>query len=276
MELEFNWKVFQSCFYPQANKKQSPTLLNESSPVFCIVNGRRVIGFLADGENIKEIIGLDIKEVVSSLKRKEIYFLKKELMEEFFDKQRLNISFGSTAHEAFSLLKEEIIKSKKIFKLDNELGTLVDAEEALFKDLRREHFLLLFFKSIWAKLLPRRFGFLLQLRGGQQKELFIVINHGKVEQCLIPQFSNLRTESAGELEIKVRSLTEKNVLPVIGVSLGQEEWRNWSGSSNPWRDIFAAIRKKQIKFYKFPWKTLILLKFYIWSGSFNNNGTRSA
>ena len=57
----------------------------------------------------------------------------------------------------------------------------------------------------------------------------------------------------------VKNLSEKYVIPVVGIFVSSGEWLKWSNSSEPWSDIFKAVYAKRAMIVPFRWWLKLLL-----------------
>lgn len=246
MELRYDWKNFEETFKPlrrSALSKAQAAL----SPAFFIVQDKIVISAFAEAEDVSEWLGSSVDAVKAHFSHRDLVFVDRAHVDQWFKAARKMPHF----YEQIHLMKT--LASTTAHVISN------NGKQEVIKSLTQHHFLLDALKGAWSRFLPRSYGVLIRVDSDQKRDFLVVIRGGVVETFHRPDYSMMSSSREEDMLEAVKYLSEKNGVPVQGLSVTSEDWEKWSQTSAPWRSIVVALKSKKAKLAPFRWRVFSLL-----------------
>ena len=234
MDLDYDWKNFQSIFYPKKRMIHSEV----QGFVSVIVENGLILTAYSDEEDLSNWSGRPISEIQKELFHRHLMFFERDKVDE------LLTSSVSASHfyDQISFLRSEA----KPF-LDMKGGSQV--EETHFNT----HFLLMVIASRWAKVFPSNYGIFLRLDGVAGPSLLMIVQRGRLASFHVPDLSPMIPERRKHSSDVVKFLSERHLVPIQGLFLTSAEWFEWSEMANPWPKIALALKGNRNKLVPFKW-----------------------
>jgi hypothetical protein len=277
MELNYDWKSFQSIFYSKKKTSRLPEV--SSAPIYLVLEGTVIISALSEGEDLSDWIGATADEIKAEFSHREFVSFTREKVDQWMatasDLPHYYDQIQYYRNEAKDLLIPRI---------------LIKNNDSLVQ----QHFLLQAIQGWWQKVLPSTYGLYLRLEdegglgtggsgstasagggagaaGGSSStgsssapvpnagamsgcsSLFMVIQRGRIDSFHSPDLSSIMSEKRRQPAEIVRHLSERYLIPVQGMFLTTAEWAEWSASPNPWPLIAKAVKANRGKLYPSKW-----------------------
>lgn len=267
MELTYDWKSFQSVFYPQRRALQNPS--NETKTVFAVVEKDAIVATYCDGENYSDFVGASVHALRTSLGGRELVLIEASKVDQWMT-GALSLTH---MHEQIEFFRRSIspdLKSKVRSNLEKQTC------------LSERHFLLDTLLGKWGKLLPSAFGVFIRLERAptnyimppelmeatgsrcreyleQEQDILVLVRAGRMEAFYEPDLSPIGAERRGVSGEVVRYLSEKHSVPVQGISVPYVEWVAWNHSKKPWRAFAVSLKSRNARLYPLRWQIPALL-----------------
>jgi hypothetical protein len=271
MELTYDWRSFQSVFYPQKRSLSLPLENQDSAAIFAIVETEKDTVVVAYGENedLSDFIGTSLSSLKSSHPHREVVCLERETVDQW-----IQMAVGKVhLHEQISFFRKSA---------SPQLQTKVRNSLKRKTCLAEKHFLLDSLMGNWGKILPSAFGVFIRLEKApssyqpsaemierfgsrckeyleQEQDILILFRGGKLEAFYEPDLSSMGSDRKSLPNEVVRYLSEKHAVPVQGVTALSIEWMSWGQSTHPWRAFARSFKAKKTKLTPFNWKIASLL-----------------
>jgi hypothetical protein len=249
MELNYDWKSFQSMFYP----KKRLTYSLESSPasIYLISEGNVIISTFSEGEDLSDWIGATRDEVKAEFAHRELIFFNREEVDQWTNASVDLVHF----YDQIQFLKTEV-KPQLVTK--NKLKVL--------EAFAPRHFFLQAIQSWWHKVLPSTYGVYISLDGVHGSSLLLTVQRGRIDSFYVPDLSSMMQERRRHPSDIVRFISERYLIPVQGIFLTSNEWMEWSESPNPWLKIIKAVKANRYKVVPFRWGLVSLIAIRAYFG----------
>jgi len=219
MELVYDWRGFRRLF-PQSEAKTT----SENTPISLVVNQGTIIAAKSGSHDLKKLVGRSVDVVAAEYGSRKI---------SIYDASQVE----SWVNEASDL--PHFYEQTHFLKVESE-------------QFEQKHFLLDSVEGWWAKVLPSSYGIFLRIEGkDSEQDLFLVVRKARVESFHKPDFSWMGPDKNRDAAHVVKFLAEKHLLPVQGVFLREDEWFKWNQSSQPWKDVAASVKSKNVKLVPF-------------------------
>ncbi len=246
MELKHDWQAFQLLFYPARRNLASEILAkNTMGPIHVVSQGETVVSAYADGEEFSEWIGASCSDLATAFPHREVYAHDRKAVEGW-----LQESMGlSHFYEQNELLLSKA-STPQVFKASR--GNKPPKVEAShLVQTGKTHFFLEVMKGGWTRIFPGSYGVFVRLEGEIFEDFIVTVRRGKIESFQKPDLSSMGPERSRQPTEVVRYLSEKFLVPVQGVFVPAQEWREWSTSARPWKKVSASVRQGQAKLVPF-------------------------
>jgi hypothetical protein len=272
MELTYDWRSFQSVFYPQKRTMNIHLETQDSGVIFAVVENGTVISAYDENEDLSDFIGVGVETLKVSHPHRKVVQLDRE-----------NVDNWIQAAVAKPHLYEQIDYFRKSAapQLENKVRNSLERKACTAE----KHFLLDSLMGAWGKVLPSAFGVFIRLEKAprdylpqsclpglsekfgprfkeyldQEQDILILFRGGKLEAFYEPDLSSMGPDrSAMPLEV-VRYLSEKHSVPVQGILTSYVDWVSWGQSEQPFRMFNKSLHSKQTKLAPFNWKLVSLL-----------------
>jgi hypothetical protein len=274
MELSYDWRSFQSVFFPAKRAALHHAASEIRTPIYLITEHETIACAFSEYEDLSRWIGQSYKDLALELPHRELILFNRDKVDQalqsslalphYYDQIEFLRSEGGALRMAEAAKKAGVpagklkLKTPKPFHLKP--GT---------REVAPRHFLLEALQGWWAKLLPSSYGVHLRLMSDPGKgidklpkvssDLFLIFRRGRIDSFYIPDFGPLSKERSADPSNVAKYLSEKHLLPVQGIVVAATEWAEWTASPNPWRQIAAAVRKDRVQLYPFRWGVTFLL-----------------
>ncbi len=287
MELTYDWHGFQSMFYPKRRVPASAADEPAGAAYLVIDTPERleavpdrgeavILSTYCDGEDYSDWVGHTVSEMAVEVTHRELVLFERKDVDSWMDESlELPHFYDQIEHLRLRAASRTLTRDRGGRGASGAPASLTYKDGAKL-DVQR-HFLLEALQSgAWSRLLPSSYGLFISLQKGSARpaapargqtaliapdsqNLFVVIRRGRVDLFCEPELSSLGKERCRQpLEI-ARYLSEKYLVPVQGVMAQADEWKLWSESENPWRQIAFAIRSHHVRLYPFRWNVVTLI-----------------
>lgn len=263
MELNHDWRGFQSVFHPRRKTTVRGTadFADSSSTVFLVVDGTTVVSASgAEGEDTRSWTGLNVQDVATQIPHRElVLFTRKEVDQWMSGCLQLPHFYDQMEFLRNQSVPEAISSQGKVKKV---------------RPVARRHFLLEAIRGWWSKILPTAYGIFIRLEnqnathnpgGAVSKDIFLLVRRGRLELFHIPDLTFLGTERVKKPQSVVQYLSEKHRVPVQGLFIPTEDWTEWSESqyipgheNDAWRKLAFAVKENRVKMVPFRWQIAAL------------------
>lgn len=252
MELSYDWRGFQSLFYP--DRKESALAPTEpQSPVYFVEEMDTIISAFSDKEDLGEWVGSSVDEVKKHFQHRELAIFQREKVDQWLSESR------SCSHylEQMDFLKSkalpEVVQSRRF------LGAVSASKGDVFRSLVQRHFLLEAICGWWGSVLPSSYGLFLRVEGSEPRDFVLIIRRGVIENYYCPDLSGIVKGRAEDLEEAAKILSERHTLPIQAIATSVHEWRQWATLPDPWKEIALSIRTNRTKLAPFRWGLVTLI-----------------
>lgn len=225
-QSQYDWRSFSEFFYPA--KSRAGDFSQKSIPEVIVYDQDRIVSVYSSESDNREWVGRSIAEYRDLFSSRRSVILEREFADQWISEVKKGGFF-------FDQLAE--LKRSYLTKYPE-------------PDLVRDHFLFGLFFSRWSRIFPKQFGIFLRIEGVAQnnstvsgtREIFFVLNNGKLESVQEPQFQALSEGAKSTTKDLVTHLQDRYSIPVQGVILQAQDWLEWSEKAEPWREIWNAYR----------------------------------
>ncbi|HUP57100.1 MAG TPA: hypothetical protein VM598_06585 [Bdellovibrionota bacterium] len=242
MELNYDWRGFQTVFSPRLRALPAPSS-SPTGPIYVIHDGDAVLCASARGESVGDWTGMPLSDFRTEFSHREIISFEREKVDGWMGESLPLPHFYDQA--GFLLTKAQEGQGKV------SLGSLSPTK----------HFLLEAVHGWWGKVLPSAYGIFLRLEGegSRRQDFMIIVRRGRIDGFCEPDLSSIGVERSRQHADVVKYLSEKYLVPVQGVFLPESEWAGWASSAHPWRNAARAIRANRAKLVPFRWGVVLLM-----------------
>ncbi len=246
MELNYDWKNFQSIFYPKKKLNSS----DPQTPVCVVVEGKVVISAFSEGQDLSDWIGATWDEVDSEFSHRELYVFDRAQVDQWMNQAVDRVHFYDQIQ--FLQSQSQPLRVNRSRSKSTELSP-------------KKHFLLRSLESWWRIVLPSTFGVYVSLDQNPASSIFLLVQKGRVSSFHVPDLSSMIPDRRLVPKDVVKYISENHLVPVQGVFLTSKEWAEWSEHGNPWPQVATALRADHTKLAPFNWglTLLIFLKGYL-------------
>lgn len=262
MELKYDWRSFQSVFYPQNRALQASKIL-EHPAVFAVVEAETLVSVYGNGESFSDFVGSPISTLKSALGGRELIVLEREKVDEW-----ANSAIAlSHLHEQVEFFRQSVAP---------QLGEKASSTLQKSACLSERHFLIDSLLGGWSKVLPSAFGVFIRLERAasgtliplhlqnalgprsreyleQEQDILVLIRNGKLEAFYEPDLSPMGAERRHLGEEVVKYLSEKHSVRIQGISVSYVEWMGWTHAGKPWSQMANSLRSRKAKLFPMRW-----------------------
>lgn len=253
MELNYDWRSFQSIFDP--GRRASVSRGDEpASPVQLVVEDGNIVSVYAEGEDYSEWIGSTVEAMAAEVTHRELVLFPRASVDEWLQEASKLPHF----YEQIELLRQRALP-QVVSRVRKDGKGLVLRERPELAVNR--HFFLEAIQSWWAKVLPSSYGVYLRLQGerpGEGRDILLVVRRGRIDSFCEPDFNGLGRERNSQPAEVVKYLSERHLVTVQGVFVPYRIWKRWSDAENPWKDVALAIRHEEAQLVPFRWAPVAL------------------
>jgi hypothetical protein len=269
MELSYDWRSFQSVFYPQKRALSLPLESQKTRVIFAVVEKARVIAAYGENEDLCDWIGTPLTSLKAAHGDCEVVSLEREDVDQW-----ISSAVGQPhLYQQINFIRKSALPQLE-FKVRNSLRRQTCLAE--------KHFLLDMHLGSWGKIFPRAYGVFIRLEKAredyqptpelierfgagckdyleQEQDILILFRGGKLEAFYEPDLGSIgpdRCLVAGEV---VKYLSEKHSVPVQGLTVPCIEWMTWGQARQPWRMVAKSLKTKEAKLVPFRWRVASLL-----------------
>lgn len=254
MELTYDWRCFQSMFYP---KRRAPGVRAQecSTPVYLVVDEGKIMAAYGEGDDFSSWIGSSYQDMAAEVTHRELILFDRKNVDQWLSQSLTLPHFYDQVEYLREQANPQTVKRSR-FKFGPRALVL---KEALEVPVNR-HFVLDAIRSWWGKVLPSSYGIFFRLEGDhQQQNLMIIIRRGRVDSFIEPDFHSMGKDRSKIPADVVKYLSEKYLVPVQGVFMAADQWQEWSDSEHPWRSVAMAIKANEAKLVPFRWGVVSLI-----------------
>lgn len=242
MELGYDWKNFQTVFFPKKRIVHSEVTPKHS--IFLIMEGRVVVSAFSEAEDLSDWLGATLDELKAEYPHRDlIAYTREDFDRSLSDLPKLAHYYDQIQHLRTQLTPSQISEPKTS---KNQL-TL------------EKHFLLSAIQTWWKTFFPMHYGIYISIEGQKTVSFLLKINRGRVDSFLVPDFSSLPPEKRKSSNEQVKFLSEHYLVPVQGFYVNHSEWSEWVESENPWPKMVAAFKANRNKLVPFNWGLAALI-----------------
>lgn len=243
MELSQDWRKLQRTFYPAKKEMNS-----DSGAVYLVHDRGVILTAFAEGENLSDWTGMTVEEFRGQFPHRILVVTECSRME----------NWVQTALSESNLPAQlDRVRSHWIHETEND-----SQSQALRALPSRSHFLIeALERSWWSRVLPSSFALLLRLEADSKvhQNFMLLYRKGRLEHFGEPDLSFMGSERRENLSDVTRYLSERLSVPVQGVQLLEQDWKNWSDQGHPWKEIAWAIQSKRVQLVPFRWQCVGLI-----------------
>jgi hypothetical protein len=239
MELNFHWKTFRTVFLTYS---QSTSNLLE--PLYIVAEKRTIIALFSDTEDLSDWIGSTYEELLDAFPQRNFIIYPREKVDHW-----LEMSLSQSHFYDQALFLREQAKSYLANHPEAIISTSDKGSLRHFRiDRIPEHFLLKALNSWWLKILPEYYAIYLDLSENHTSwSLLVFIQRGKVITFQVPDFTSISKTNPPSLRQRIEFLKSRHLIPIQGISVAFQQWKEWSSLENPWHQIVHALKKDKQK-----------------------------
>ncbi|NDD90710.1 hypothetical protein EBZ37_01305 [bacterium] len=267
MELNQDWRKFQSVFFPFSNHlKKASGVAVRSETVYCLHDQGVVTALFAEGEDLSDWMGASLEEVRSQFTDRVVLEFERKALE-----SSLLSSVAQPHLEAqISQWREEI--SAGIVASTQGKSALLspNRKDQEFLDrhliLKKNFLLEALNHSWWSRALPSAFGIFLRFEASADgtssqsvRDFLLVYRKGRLEQFGVPDLSFLGQDRRKDATEVCKYLADRCMIPVQGALVREEDWTKWVGEANPWSEIAWAVQSSRVQLVPFRWSVVSLV-----------------
>lgn len=236
MELNHDWRKFQTFFYPQRKSSFGQADVG-MGPVHVVSDDDEIISVFSESDDFSEWVGGSTAGLKAQLNHRKLMIYDRAQVDGWIKSSLEKTSFYDQV--------EHLRFNAPTFK------NAVDAR----------HFLLKALEGWWSKVLPSSFGIYLCLEGQSCQDLVMIVRRGRFAGFHEPDlaFFGAKLDRKKMGADVVKFLSEKYLIPIQGVFVGASEWADWSSKADPWRGVSTALRANRMRLVPFRWSLATLL-----------------
>ena len=254
MELNYDWRAFQSIFDPR--RRAAIGRGDEAaSPVQIVVDDSKIVSVYAEGEDYSEWIGSSVESMAEEVTHRELVLFQRSAVDQWLSEVASLPHF----YEQVETLRQKA-SSQVVSRARKETPGLVLKDRSELAVNR--HFLLEAIQGWWAKILPSSYGIYLRLQGerpGEGRDILVIVRRGRIDAFCEPDFAALGAKDRILQQIDiVKYLSDRYLVPVQGVFVPHTIWKRWGDAENPWKEVALAIREEEAQLVPFRWLPVAL------------------
>lgn len=232
MELNHDWRKFQTFFYPQRKSSFGQTDVG-LGPVYLVSEGDEIISVFSESDDFSDWVGGSTTGLKAQLNHRKLMI---------YDRAQVDGWIKSSLEKTSFYDQVELLRS-----------------HAPSFDAR--HFLLKALEGWWSKVLPSSFGIYLCLEGQVCQDLVMIVRRGQFAGFHEPDltFFGSKLDRKKKGQDVVRFLSEKYLIPMQGVFVNAAEWTDWSQKPDPWKEVSQSLRSNRMRLVPFRWSLATLL-----------------
>jgi hypothetical protein len=269
MELTYDWRSFQSVFYPQKRSLSLPLENPDSAVMFAVIERGQVIAAYGENEDLSDFIGSSLSTLKQAHTHREVVSLEREHVDQW-------IQNAVTQPHLYSQI--DYFRKSASPQLESKVRNSLKRKTCLAE----KHFLLDSLLNGWGKVLPSAFGVFIRLEKAsagyepssefierfgarakeyleQEQDILILFRGGRLEAFYEPDLSSMGQDRRNMPNEVVKYLADKHSVPVQGITAPCAEWMSWGQAKQPWRSFAKSLKSKQSKLAPFNWKVASLL-----------------
>lgn len=240
MELTYDWRSFQSMFYPQ-RRSAAGQGAEPSGKIFVVVEKDVVLAAFAESEDLRDWIGAPLQEMSKEFPHRKVIQLQRKDVDQW-------ITDG--------------VKLPHYFDQIESWGSAAAQADAQWDACGRKHFLLEALQGWWGKVLPSAYGVFVRLEGksgAPDRDFFLIVRRGRFDCFHDPDLTSMGADRKRVPAEVVKYLSEKHLVSVQGVFVSAQEWLDWAESADPWRLVARALKSGSFKMVPFRWTVASLV-----------------
>lgn len=227
MDLNYDWRGFQSVFYP------AKRLTQKQHPAFVIHTDGKVDQAFTRTEDLQDWKGREVKELEALWTHRKIVSI---------GRAQLLQMLSEVAHEG---------ATEKFACQVDRLRSM--AQTRLGWDLSRDvtrNFLLSGVQSWWKNILPKRFALLLQVEGNRDRieRFMLAYQKGRIDGMIEPDLTHVVPDRLVQDRGVAQSAHERYGYPVIAFFVPMDRWLEWSQDPSPWWPFLRAMLSGEVRF----------------------------
>ena len=267
MELNLDWKAYQTAFQLKARPKPGAALAastNLPSParrdLGLVVEGAAspesvIVAAFCEGEDSSEWIGQTPQEVLQSEERSGMGRTLWVYSRAEVEKVLANSSEVTAPGNHFLSQLERLRTEAQPLVLgaggsnQGKVPSLPSPEM---------HFIPGLLASGWIRFFPSSFGLYFRIEGTRpEKQYFLVFRRGKLEAFFEPDLSSMNPDRRKDPVEVARYLGKSAGVPAQGVQVSSADWKIWAESPHPWKEVAEAIRAERARLIPFRWPVAV-------------------
>jgi len=235
-----------------------------------------------DGLDLMEFVGATLSEIQDQHPNRILHALERGAVDQAMSRAITGSQIGETSfHDQVDSLRQAAVPvwsagqlgangersssfvSRSLFAKDAG-SSPPSGERVSWDEYAQGHFLLeALKKAAGGSVFPRRFGLLIRLEGSLDqrasgwgsmsmgsesrfyRDFFVVLSQGRLDQFHAPDFTSIDAAFTHDLGYLARSLGEKYIIPVYGLSAPVELWNQWSSADAPWKELWRGLRSRK-------------------------------
>jgi hypothetical protein len=269
MELSYDWRSFQSVFYPQKRSLSLPLESQKTRVIFAVVEKTRVIAAYGENEDLCDWIGTPLTSLKAAHGDCEVVSLEREDVDQWISSavgqphlyQQIDFirksALPQLEFKVRNSLRRQTCLAEKHFLLDSLLGGMGKIFPSAYGVFIRLEKAVVGYQP--TPELIERFGAGCQEYLEQEQDILILFRGGKLEAFYEPDLGSIGPDRClvpGEV---VKYLSEKHSVPVQGLTVPCIEWMTWGQAKQPWRMVAKSLKAKESKLVPFRWRVASLL-----------------
>jgi hypothetical protein len=243
MELTYDWRSFQSMFYP---RKRGPIVHDSlpTGPVYVVAEQDVIITAFGGHEDLSEWTGGSCKEMTARLTNRNVAVFQRNEVESWMN-EAVGLSHFYEQVEFFRAKAETAVRAK------------IECPR---------HFLIEALKGWWNRILPSAYGVFIRVEGQPDQDILLLVRRGVFEGFHRPDLSLLTGERSRQTGEIIKHLSETYLVPVQGMFVTANDWAEWSMDASPWRQIAKAVSANRAKLVPFRWGPAFLMSIRAFFG----------
>ncbi|MCM0605456.1 MAG: hypothetical protein KA715_05150 [Xanthomonadaceae bacterium] len=226
MEIKNDWKAFRQLW----SFNQTALVPVDEQAIYCVIDGEWIIDASTRNQSLSEWVGSPVSEFAREFSNRKLFIIHLSDLNAFTNQGWIQSRFESESFESTSgagLLKNASMRKNKKAPTGIDLG---------FRS-----FLDGLFAGRLKRFLPVEFGMFIQLtRDDAPHGFFVSFKNKELDFCVAPSFPPT-------VDDKVRFLSEKHLIPVIGIECHSLDWKKWNMAENPWSEIRQSFKDGGIR-----------------------------
>jgi hypothetical protein len=269
MELSYDWRSFQSVFYPQKRSLSLPLESQKTRVIFAVVEKGEVVAAYGENEDLSDWIGTPVAALKTSHGDCEVVSLEREDVDQWI---------ASAVGQPHLYQQIDFIRKSALPQLESKVRNSLRRQTCLAE----KHFLLDCLLGGWGKIFPSAYGVFVRLEKApeglqptqelierfgaacreyleQEQDILILFRGGKLEAFYEPDLGSMGPDRCTMPVEVVKYLSEKHSMPVQGLTVPCIEWMSWGHAKHPWRMVAKSLKAKEAKLVPFRWQVASLL-----------------